>query len=115
MDGRCKTLDAIADGYGRTEDCIVMMLKKPNGDQLAQTPLSSYVLIEGTCVNQDGRSSSLTAPSGPAQQVTLRTAMSVGCIDKNAISTIELHGTGTPLGDPVEFGAVLDVFEVSNQ
>ena len=66
-DGRCKTLDAAADGYVRSEACAAMLLcllSSPEG-----TVDGPAVLLCGCAVNQDGRSSSLTAPSGAAQQV----------------------------------------------
>lgn len=65
-DGRCKTLDAAADGYVRAEDCVVFSLAicQPK-DSVDASPT---VLVMGSAVNQDGRSSSLTAPNGPAQQ-----------------------------------------------
>ncbi len=72
-DGRCKTLDAAADGYVRSEACAAMLLRvlsSPEG-----TDAGPAVLLRGCAVNQDGRSSSLTAPSGSAQQV--RTSVEV--------------------------------------
>ncbi len=69
-DGRCKTLDAAADGYVRSEACAALLLRvfsSPEG-----TGDGPAVLLRGCAVNQDGRSSSLTAPSGSAQQVRCR-------------------------------------------
>jgi acyl transferase domain-containing protein len=65
LEGRCKTLDAAADGYVRAEDCIVFLLNAALETDSTQRPL---VLVSGSAVNQDGRSSSLTAPNGPSQQ-----------------------------------------------
>lgn len=65
-DGRCKTLDAAADGYARA-DCVGVLLLA--GPELAAGPGVARLALAGSAVNQDGRSSSLTAPSGPAQQV----------------------------------------------
>ena len=58
---------------------------------------------------QDGRSSSLTAPNGPSQQQVLRGALAAGDIAASAVTALELHGTGTALGDPIEMGAVCAV------
>ncbi len=66
-EGRCKTLDASADGYVRAEAVGMMVLAAQGAAQaLGRHPLA---LLHGAAVNQDGRSSSLTAPNGPAQQV----------------------------------------------
>ena len=67
--GRCQTLDAAADGYGRGEACIAFLASLWGG-----TPGQGAALVRGTAVNQDGRSSSLTAPNGPAQQAVAQSA-----------------------------------------
>ena len=67
--GRCQTLDAAADGYGRGEACIAFLARLWGG-----TPGQGAALVRGTAVNQDGRSSSLTAPNGPAQQAVAQSA-----------------------------------------
>ena len=72
-DGRCKTFDASADGYGRGEGCGAVVLKRladAEGEGAAVLGV-----IRGTATNQDGRSSSLTAPSGPSQQDVIRAAL----------------------------------------
>lgn len=51
----------------------------------------------------------LQAPNGPSQQQVLRTALAVGSLDPAAIQALEMHGTGTSLGDPIEMGAALAV------
>ena len=71
-DGRCKTLDAAADGYTRGEACVVHLLEGATAEELAGGVAAEAVLILGTAVNQDGRSSSLTAPNGPSQQQARR-------------------------------------------
>lgn len=75
-DGRCKTLDACADGYVRAEAAGALML-----DSVAQTAYEECravrAVLRGSAVNQDGRSSTLTAPNGPAQQDVVRTALEV--------------------------------------
>ena len=64
QDGRCKTLDAAADGYMRGEACVVHLLHaaQPGSDELCALP-ERRIIIKGTAVNQDGRSSSLTVSS----------------------------------------------------
>src|SRR5207249_4894601 len=72
-DGRCKTFDAAADGYVRGEGCGVVVLKRLT-DALADGD-AIRALIRGTAVNQDGRSSGLTVPNGPAQEALIRQAL----------------------------------------
>jgi acyl transferase domain-containing protein len=62
---------------------------------------------------QDGRSSSLTAPNGPSQQEVIRTALASGGVAPDALAGLEMHGTGTALGDPIEMGAACAVLQVS--
>ncbi|MBV6449477.1 MAG: D-alanine--poly(phosphoribitol) ligase subunit 1 [Anaerolineales bacterium] len=103
-DGHCKTFDANADGYVRGEGCGVVVLKRlsdatRDGDNI-------LALIRGSAVNQDGRSNGLTAPNGLAQQDVIRTALNQAGVTPSQISYIEAHGTGTPLGDPIEMASL---------
>ena len=55
---------------------------------------------------QDGRSSGLTAPNGPSQSALICTALASGAHSPSAVCAVSVHGTGTPLGDPIEVGAL---------
>lgn len=100
--GRCKTLDAEADGYGRGEGVVVVILGTVKSDHKnASDPLA---LLRTTTVNQDGRSSSLTAPNGPSQTTLISEALIRD--GNNHLTSMALHGTGTPLGDPIEISAL---------
>ena len=68
-------------------------------------------MLRGTFVNQDGRSSSLTAPNGPSQQAAIRGALAAAKATAADVSMLEMHGTGTPLGDPIEMGAASAVLQ----
>ncbi|GAB2610914.1 hypothetical protein GCM10027168_49760 [Streptomyces capparidis] len=107
-DGRCKTFDARADGYVRSEGAGVVVLK-PLGAALADgDPV--YAVIRGGAVNQDGRSNGLMAPSPAAQEAVLRAAYAEAGVRPRDVGYAEAHGTGTALGDPIEakaLGAVL--------
>jgi acyl transferase domain-containing protein len=103
-DGRCKAFDADADGYGRGEGCGMVLLKRQSdalrdGDDI-------LALIMGSAVNQDGRSNGLTAPNGLAQQDVIHRALEKAGVEPSAIGYVETHGTGTPLGDPIEVNAL---------
>lgn len=107
-DGRCKTFDQSANGYVRSEGagCIIL---KPLAQALADNdPI--YALIRGSAINHDGRSKGLTVPYGPAQEALISEALHQAEVKPEEISYVELHGTGTPLGDPIEamaLGSVL--------
>jgi acyl transferase domain-containing protein/short-subunit dehydrogenase/acyl carrier protein len=107
-DWRCKAFDARANGFVRGEGCGMVVLKlledaEADGDRI-------LAVVRGSAVNQDGRSAGLTAPSGPAQEAVIRTALAGAGIQPDAVDYIEAHGTGTALGDPIEMHALAGVF-----
>lgn len=107
-DGRCKTFSADADGYVRGEGAGTVILKRL--DSAVRDFDRIYGVIRGCAVNQDGLSNGLTAPSGTAQTEVISDACRKARIQPNDLDYIEAHGTGTPLGDPIEvkaLGAVL--------
>ncbi|GGL65800.1 polyketide synthase [Streptomyces fumigatiscleroticus] len=111
-DGRCKTFDESADGYGRGEGCGVLVLKRlsdaeRDGDRVLG-------LLRGSAVRADGESAGLTAPNGIAQEAVMRAAIADAGLDPGDIQYVEAHGTGTPLGDPIELGSISDTFAGSH-
>ncbi|MCM1984976.1 type I polyketide synthase [Lyngbya confervoides] len=107
-DGRCKTFDASADGYVRSEGCGVIALKRLSDAQ--QNGDSIIALIKGSAMNQDGRSNGLTAPNSLAQQAVIRQALANSGFEADQVDYIEAHGTGTSLGDPIEVNALKSIF-----
>jgi acyl transferase domain-containing protein/NADPH:quinone reductase-like Zn-dependent oxidoreductase/acyl carrier protein len=107
-DGRCSTFDARANGYVRGEGGGVVVLK-PLSDAVAAGD-SIYCVIRGSAVNNDGGGDGLTAPNQAAQEEVLRLAYRRARVKRSDVQYVELHGTGTVLGDRVEaaaLGAVL--------
>ncbi|MEP5769738.1 SDR family NAD(P)-dependent oxidoreductase [Nisaea sp.] len=107
-DGRCKAFSAEADGFVRSEGCGLVLLKRlsdavRDGDRI-------MAVIRGMAVNQDGRTSGLTVPNGPAQERVIRRALNQAGLVPEQIDYVEAHGTGTALGDPIEAGALDAVF-----
>ncbi len=107
-DGRCKTFDAAANGYIRSEGCGVVVLKRlsdavAQGDRILAT-------IQASVVNQDGRTNGLTAPNGASQAQLIESALNRANLGPDDLSYLEAHGTGTSLGDFIEVSALGKVF-----
>ncbi len=110
-DGRCKTFSESADGFVRSEGCGMLVLKRltdarADGDRILG-------LIRGSAINHDGRSSGLTAPSGPSQEAVIKAALSQAGLLPGDVTYLETHGTGTVLGDAIELGALGAVFSAN--
>ena len=111
-DGRCKTFDASANGYARCEGLAAVVLKRlsdaqSDGDRI-------LAIIRGSAVNHDGQTSGLTVPNGESQERLIRGALANADVAPDQISYLEAHGTGTPLGDPIEVRALGRVFGQSH-
>jgi acyl transferase domain-containing protein len=110
---QCKTFDSEADGYVRGEGAGVILLKPlvkaiEDNDRI-------YGVIKGSAVNHGGRARTLTSPNIYAQAQVVRTAYTKANIAPNTVSYIETHGTGTPLGDPIEINALKRSFRQLHQ
>jgi len=106
--GHCRAFDAAADGFVRGEGCGMVVLRRlvdavTDGSRI-------LAVVRGSAVNSDGRSDGLAAPSPRAQRALLRQALERSGTDPGDVALIEAHGTGTPVGDPVEFGALAEVY-----
>ncbi|PSF38589.1 beta-ketoacyl synthase [Aphanothece hegewaldii CCALA 016] len=103
-EGRCKSFDADANGYVRSEGAGAVILKPlknaiADGDRI-------YAIIRGTATNQDGRTSGLAAPNLQSQIDVLKEAYHNAGISPDKVQYIEAHGTGTKIGDRIELEAL---------
>uniref|UniRef100_UPI002B27B63F polyketide synthase n=1 Tax=Catenulispora rubra TaxID=280293 RepID=UPI002B27B63F len=103
-DGRCFTFDARANGYARGEGAGLVLLKPLA--QAVRDGDSIYCVIKGTAVNNDGATDGLTVPSAAAQAEVIAQACAEAGVDPADVQYVELHGTGTPVGDPIEAAAL---------
>ncbi|KOX19876.1 hypothetical protein ADL06_28475, partial [Streptomyces sp. NRRL F-6491] len=99
-DGHCYTFDRRANGYVRGEGAGLVLLK-PLDAALADGDRVHAVLL-GSAVNNDGTTDGLTVPSPEAQADVVRRACAAAGVSPEALQYVELHGTGTPVGDPLE-------------
>ena len=107
-DGVCKTFDESANGYVRGEGCGIVVLKRlkdaeQDGDHI-------WAIVAATAINQDGTSDGLTVPRGTAQKAVIEAAIDQAKIDPACVDYLEAHGTGTPVGDPIEINAAAEVY-----
>jgi acyl transferase domain-containing protein/acyl carrier protein len=107
-DGKCKTFDAAANGYARGEGCGVVVLKPLSLAAADQDRI--LAVIRGSAINQDGKSSGLTAPNGKSQEKVILNALQDAQLTAADIQYIEAHGTGTSLGDPIEVEAIGNIY-----
>jgi polyketide synthase PksN len=108
-DGKCKTFDKNANGYVKGEGVAAILLK-PLRAAIADND-NIQAVIKGTAVNHGGKATSLTAPNSNAQAALLTTAYLEAGITPDTVTYLELHGTGTELGDPVEVEGIKMAFK----
>ena len=107
-DGRSKGFDVSANGYVRGEGCGVVVLKPLSLALRDQNQI--LATVRGSAINQDGASLGLTVPHEPAQKALIRKALSMAGLEPHDISYVEAHGSGTPVGDPIEGNALQAVY-----
>ncbi|MFG2290756.1 SDR family NAD(P)-dependent oxidoreductase [Streptomyces sp. NPDC048595] len=102
--GRCRTFSELADGYARAEGGGLVILK-PLSRALADGDRVHAVVL-GSAVNTDGRTPGLAQPSSEVQEALLREVYEAVGVAADDVAYLEMHGTGTPTGDPAECRAV---------
>ena len=109
--GCCKTFDADADGYARGEAINAIYVKKLSDAIRDGDPIRA--VIRGSATNADGKTPGITYPSSQSHETLMRHAYrAAGIRDHSGTAFVECHGTGTVIGDPLETGAVANVFGV---
>ncbi|WP_412483897.1 sulfolipid-1 biosynthesis phthioceranic/hydroxyphthioceranic acid synthase [Mycolicibacterium frederiksbergense] len=106
--GHCHAFDAAADGFVPGEAVGVVLLKRladaqRDGDRV-------LAVVRGTAANQDGHTVNIATPSRDAQVAVYQEALAVGAVDAQTVGLIEAHGTGTPVGDPIEYSSLTAVY-----
>jgi polyketide synthase 5 len=106
--GRCHAFDAKADGFVTGEGCVILLLKRladaqRDGDRILG-------VIRSTAANHDGHTMSVATPSGEAQAAVYRAALAAADVDAGTVGMVETHGTGTPVGDPIEYNSASRVY-----
>jgi 6-methylsalicylic acid synthase len=107
-EGRCRSFDDSANGYGRGEGATVVILKRM-ADAIADGD-NIIAVLKGSAVAQDGKTKGIMAPNAKAQELVAHKALSVGQVDPLTIGYVECHATSTRLGDPTEVSAVAAVY-----
>ena len=107
-EGKCFTFDDRANGFVPGEGVGVVVLRRLKDALDSRDHI--YATIEASGINQDGNSNGITAPSSRSQERLMRSVYQDFQINPENIDMIEAHGTGTTLGDPIEFRALNAVF-----
>ncbi|OHW67265.1 polyketide synthase [Mycobacterium avium subsp. paratuberculosis] len=108
--GRCRAFDVAADGFVGGEGSVMLLLKRLNdalrdGDRI-------LAVVRGTAANQDGHTVNIATPSKSAQTAVYRAALAAAGVDAGTVGMVEAHGPGTPVGDPIEYASLAEVYGI---
>jgi phthioceranic/hydroxyphthioceranic acid synthase len=106
--GKCHAFDVAADGFVPGDGCVVLVLKRLP-DALADRD-RILAVVRGTAANQDGHTVNIATPSRTAQAAAYREALAAASVDAGTVGMVEAHGPGTPIGDPIEYASLSDVY-----
>lgn len=111
-DGRCRSFDDSANGYGRGEGAGAVVLKQ-NAQAIRD---GDHILgvVSGSAVAHDGKTNGIMAPNAASQTLVAKKALRVANVDPSTVQYIEAHATSTPLGDPTEVSAMSAVYGSQN-
>lgn len=108
-DGLCKSFDDSANGYVQSEGGVVVIVKRLSDARAAGDVI--HAVIKGSAVNQDGATNGITAPNRQSQVSVIKEALQSAKISADLLQLIETHGTGTKLGDPIEYAALVEALD----
>lgn len=111
--GRCHAFDVAADGFVGGEGSVMLLLKRlsdavRDGDRI-------LAVVRGTAANQDGHTVNIATPSKTAQTAVYRAALAAAGVDARTVGMVEAHGPGTPVGDPIEYASLADVYGIEGR
>jgi acyl transferase domain-containing protein len=109
VDGKCKPFDSHADGFGRGEGCVSVVLKPL--DAALRDSDKIYGLIRGSAINSTGSLAPVSAPVASTQQAAMEAALRQARLSPQDVDFLELHATGTSRGDPTEANWVGPLFQ----
>lgn len=109
--GNCKTFDESADGYCRGEGVVTVILKRLEDAIVDNDPIQGVIL--GACTNHSAEAESITRPHVGAQKAMINKILHQAGVDSYDVSYVEMHGTGTQVGDAGEMQSVLETFAPS--
>ncbi|MUL46948.1 type I polyketide synthase [Mycobacterium sp. CBMA293] len=108
--GHCHAFDVAADGFVSAEASVMFMMKRLDDAQRDGDRI--LAVIRGTASNQDGHTVNIATPGADAQVAVYKRALDVGGVDPATVGYIEAHGTGTPVGDPIEYSSLATVYGI---
>ncbi|KAK4227024.1 putative polyketide synthase [Podospora fimiseda] len=108
-DGKSFAFDSRANGYGRGEGSATVILKRLDDAIRDGDPIRAIIRDSG--INQDGKTETITTPSGEAQEALIRSCYRRAGLNPVQTTYFEAHGTGTKTGDPIEAKAIASVFK----
>jgi len=108
--GRCHAFDAAADGFVPGEGAVVLLLKRL--PEALRDDDRILAVLRGTAANQDGRTVNIATPSADAQTAVYHRALAAAGVDASSVGMVEAHGPGTPVGDPIEYTSLANVYGV---
>jgi acyl transferase domain-containing protein len=104
----CHTFDAAADGFGRAEGITALYVKRLSDAIANRDPIRA--VIRATAINTNGKGLGISQPGVQGQEAVIRIAYAKTKLGLGLTTYIECHGTGTPVGDPIEVKAIGNVF-----
>ncbi|KAK6355280.1 hypothetical protein TWF696_004392 [Orbilia brochopaga] len=107
-EGRCKSFDASANGYGRGEGASILVMKKLSDAMIDGDKI--LAVLKGSAVGQDGKTNGIMSPNQSVQEDVAKKALQVAGVSPLSVAFVEAHATSTPVGDPCEVAAIASIY-----